>query len=206
MRKSKSLEKNIQKALLDALSNWKKYRSHTIYRETLGFVQWISLQKSVYDGKVRLSYSIQCLATQFPNIAITLGDMLQAERGNSFWIDLEMWDKQKNNILTWVLNQTDPDPNEALTLNEVIKFLEKMNTPHIAKSEGLGIGYILNGQIASGRTNLEKVYKYYQSIEYDWGKAEASRVESWLNANDDEITSLIQTDSEKGRKLLKISD
>ena len=73
---SKEMRNDLQKIL----SDWKRRRSNRLYREVDGFVQWIAFQASKFDVAVRLSYSILCLAEQFPAATLTQGALVRKER------------------------------------------------------------------------------------------------------------------------------
>lgn len=198
----KQLVLNFQSLCAKKLATWKKYRKYALYRCTNNFVQWLNFEHSDFDVKIRPSYSIQALATQFPTIALTVGDLVRDQRGVEWWLRVDDWRNRRDEISEQIIRQIDPPALEPLTIEVVMEFLNRFQSNHEAVVTTRGIAAIVAGEVELGYRHLHQALEKYRSIPYEWARVEEARLTGWLSCTPENIVRVLHQEAEIGAQLL----
>lgn len=193
---------NFQKACIERLELWKKYRKYGLYRRTEDFAQWLIFDVSNFDIKIRPSYSIQALATQFPTIALTLGNHIRDKRGVELWLKVDDWKNRKGEIIDRIAQQIVPPALEPLTIEAIMEFFDRFESDHESAITARGIATIIAGEMEPGYAYFRQALEKYKNIPYPWARVEEARLTGWLACAPEDIVAVLRHEAEIGAQLL----
>ncbi|MCB8939096.1 MAG: hypothetical protein H6654_14945 [Ardenticatenaceae bacterium] len=198
------LQREIQKTFLSLLPSWNQWRKSALYRRTEDFIQWLSLDVSNLKVAIRLNYSIQSLAVQFPAISLTIGNEIRDLENHEWWITPSNWQEQSEEITEYILRHIQPSPVKDLTEKAILEFLNNIENNHPSVLTAQGITYISLHDIPRGFAYLEKARNRYSEIPAPWAQTETNRLTEWLTSSPEQILDLLRKDAKKGIDILGI--
>lgn len=193
---------NFQMACFTRLASWHKHRKNALYRRTEDFVQWLLFDTSEFRVATRPHYSIQALATQFPTIALTLGNHIRDKRGVALWLKVDDWKKRKEEIIDRIAQQIVPPALEPLTIEAIMEFFDRFESDHESAITARGIATIIAGEMEAGYAYFRQALEKYKNIPYPWARVEEARLTGWLACAPEDIVAVLRHEAEIGAQLL----
>lgn len=204
--KRTQLQRQIRDSCHRRLPSWSKYRKGGLYRRTEDFVQWLYFDIVEYRIAIRPFFSVQDLASQIPAPVFTLGDEIRSPTGFSTWIEPEIWSREREQILDYVVQQVKPVPEKPITTESILQFLLLLGDNHHSFAIAKGIASIVLG-------NFERGYTFFATARNmlmrnpdppTWVVVERERIERWLSEGPDTIVSVLREDARQGARILGI--
>jgi hypothetical protein len=188
----RALDKYLRESLLPEFGPpWAIYDNSLVRINGL-LIQSIWLYPSMYDAKVRPSYSINVLPQSDEVLHATLGAHLKNERGGDLWLP---WTPNAPGfteaLIQAIRTQTKPPIDGPLTLDTVAEFIvhQRLQTGHFAVLWSLGIVRGLQGNIEGARGYIEAAAIALQESGQKF-QAAGRKEPTWIGPNLDRLARL----------------
>jgi len=201
---SRQLSRKWQALLAQRLSGWIKYGTYGLYRRTEDFVQWLVLDPSAYEPILRVHYTIQTLAEQFPAADLTLGGIVRNSQGGELRLNAELIVQDVEQTTTAIMIQIAPAITDSFSAESVAQFLDTRQFTHVSAFVGRGIAAVALGDKDLGQHLFRVAFAQYQQMTATWARPLEARVHKWLEIEDKELLNQLRRDALVGAELLRL--